>query len=313
MFRKMKKRKLTKLERSDLTIGYLFMTPAIFYLIFWTILPIVVAFILSFTNYDIIRHDILDPFNGKIKFVGLSNYLMALKNPIFQRSLWQTMYYALGSVILTTTVGLILALIAHNAKGKNFFRVAYYIPTVTAIAALVIIFDGMFRPGTGITDFLSLFGIPAVQWREDPRFAMPLAIIMAVWSGAGYNMLIYLAGLQEIPKDVYEAASMDGASRIKQFFHITFPLLNNKTFFLMATGFIGSLQVYDVVQMLSEYGDTVATGGPSGSLWTVVYYIYYVGWSQNKMGRASAISFLLLIVIMIFTFIQRKLFKDQTY
>lgn len=313
MFKRIKKRKLTKLERSDYRIGYLFMAPGIFYLIFWTVLPILVAFLISFTNYDMLRHDILNPFNGKIKFVGLDNYIMALKNPIFKRAVWQTMYYALFAVILTTFAGLLLALIAHNAKGKNFFRVAYYIPTVTAIAALVIIFDGMFRPDTVVTNFLSIFGIPPVQWREDPRFSMQLAILMAVWSGAGYSMLIYLAGLQEIPKSVYEAASLDGASRIKQFFHITFPLLNNKTFFLMATGFIGSLQVYDVVQMLSEYGDMPATGGVGGSLWTVVYYIYYVGWTQSKMGRAAAISFLLLLIIMVFTIIQRKIFKDQTY
>lgn len=309
----LKKRKLTKLERSDYAIGYLFMAPSIFYLIFWTIFPILIAFLISFTNYDMLRHDILDPFNGKIKFVGLDNYIMALKNPIFQKAVWQTMYYALGAVIFTTFGGLILALIAHNAKGKNFFRVAYYIPTVTAIAALVIIFDGMFRPATPLLDFLSFFGIPSVQWREDPSFTMPLAIIMSVWSGAGYCMLIYLAGLQEIPNDVYEAASLDGASRIRQFLHITFPLLNNKTFFLMATGFIGALQVYDIVQMLSEYGDAPATGGAQGSLWTVVYYVYYVGWTQSKMGRAAAISFLLLLIILGFTWVQRKIFKDQTY
>lgn len=310
---KRRKRGLTKLEKSDHAIGYLFMAPAIIYLIVWTLLPILVAFILSFTNYDMIQSDILNPFNGKIKFVGINNYLMALKNPIFQRSLWQTIYYSLGSVVLTTFVGLILALIAHNSKGKSFFRVAYYIPTVTSVAALVIIFDGMFRQNTIVTNFLAVLGVPSVHWREDPRFAMLLAILMAVWSGAGYCMLIYLAGLQEIPKDVYEAASLDGAPRIKQFTHITFPLLNNKTFFLMATGFIGALQVYDVVQMLSEYGDMPSTGGTNGSLWTVVYYIYYVGWTQCKMGRAAAISFILLIIIMAFTFVQRKIFKDQTY
>ncbi|HLO13112.1 MAG TPA: sugar ABC transporter permease [Pseudoneobacillus sp.] len=313
MILKTKRRKLTKLERSDYAIGYLFMAPSIIYLLFWTIFPILIAFIISFTNYDMLRHDILDPFNGKIKFVGIDNYIMALKNPIFQKAVWQTMYYALGAVVFTTFGGLILALIAHNSKGKNFFRVAYYIPTVTAIAALVIIFDGMFRPATPVTDFLSFFGIPAVQWREDPMFTMPLAILMSVWSGAGYAMLIYLAGLQEIPNDVYEAASLDGAPRIKQFLYITFPLLNNKTFFLMATGFIGALQVYDIVQMLSEYGDAPSTGGANGSLWTVVYYVYYVGWTQSKMGRAAAISFLLLLIIIAFTFIQRKIFKDQTY
>ena len=142
---------------------------------------------------------------------------------------------------------------------------------------------------------------------------MPLAIIMSVWSGAGYTMLIYLAGLQDIPQSVYEAAMLDSASRYKQFLHITLPLLNNKTFFLMATGFIGSLQVYDTVQMMADYGDYVITGGVGGSLWTAVYYIYYVGWTQNKMGRASAVSFLLFLVIILVTFVQRKLFKDQTY
>jgi multiple sugar transport system permease protein len=308
-----KKKKLNRIEKNDNIMGYLFLSPAIIMLIVWIILPIIIAFVLSFTNYDVLRDNITQPFNGDIDFVGFDNYVMAIENPIFRQALGQTMYYAFGAVILTTALGLILALIAHNAKGKGFFRIAYYIPTVTSVAVLVIIFDGLFRPDTIISDFLQSFGIPAIRWRQEPSFTMPLAIIMAVWAGAGYSMLIYLAGLQEIPKSVYEAASLDSAPRFKQFLHITFPLLNNKTFFLMATGFIGSLQVYDAVQMLEDYGDAPITGGPEGSLWTVVYYIYYVGWQQNKMGRASAISFLLLIVIMMFTLVQRKIFKDQTY
>lgn len=315
MFEKNKKKKapLNKLESNEAWIGYLFMAPTLFYLIVWTALPILVAFIMSFTNYDMLKHDILKPFGSGVKFVGIDNYIMALKNPIFQRALLQTIVYALVTVVLTTMVGLILALIAHNAKGKNFFRIAYYIPCVTSVAALVIIFDAIFRQDTTVTNFLSMFGIPEMSWRASQQFAMPLAIIMQVWVGAGYCMLIYLAGLQEIPKSVYEAAQLDSTPRFKQFLYITFPLLNNKTFFLVATGFIGALQVYDVVQMLAEYGDKPMVGGPGGTLWTVVYYIYYVGWTQSKMGRAAAISFLLLICIMLFTFIQRKIFKDQTY
>ena len=304
---------MTKLERSDSLFGLIFMAPVIFYLVVWTLLPILVAFVLSFTNYDILNHDLLSPFTSGIEFVGLKNYLLAIKNPIFQRSIVQTIVYSFGSVLFTTFFGLLFAVIAHNAKGKSVFRVVYYLPCVTSVASLVIIFDAIFRQGTVVTDFLSVFGVPSVQWRFDPNFAMPLAILMAVWSGAGYCMLIYLAGLQEIPKSVYEAADLDSAPRIKQFLYITFPLLNNKTSFLMITGFIGALQVYDVVQLLSEYGDKPLVGGPGGSLWTVVYYIYYVGWTQNKMGRAAAISFLLLLIIMVFTIIQRRLFKDKTY
>lgn len=307
------KRKLTKLETHDNVIGLVFMAPVIFYLVFWLLVPIVAAFVLSFTNYDILVHDLFNPAGSGLKFVGLSNYIMTLKNPIFQRSVWQTMYYALGSVIFTTLFGLLFALVAHNAKGKSFFRIAYYVPCVTSIATLVIIFDAIFRKGTSVTNFLALLGLPAVHWRFDPVMAMPLAILMAVWSGAGYSMLIYLAGLQEIPKSVYEAASLDSTPRFKQFLYITFPLLNNKTAFLMVTGFIGSLQVFDVLQLMAEYGDMPLIGGPDGSLWSVVYYIYYVGWTQNKMGRAAAVSFLLLILIMIFTFVQRKLFSDKTY
>lgn len=306
-------RKKTKLEKADNIFGLLFMLPAIVYLFLWTLVPIIAALLLSFTNYDILIHDIFHPIQSELKFVGINNYKLALANPIFRKAVWQTITYSFLSVLFITFFGLLFAIIAHNAKGKGFFRVAYYIPCVTAIASLVIIFDAIFRPNTAVTNFLSTLGIPSVHWRFDARFAMPLAVIMAVWSGAGYSMIIYLAGLQEIPNSVYEAADLDGASRFKQFIHITFPLLNNKTSFLLITGFIGALQVFDVVQMLSEYGDKPLVGGPGGALWTAVYYIYYVGWQQNKMGRAAAISFLLLLIIMIFTLVQRLLFKDKTY
>ena len=303
----------TKLQRSDERLAYLFMLPSIFYLLVWVVLPILAAFVLSFTNYDILKHNILDLKNSGITFVGFKNYELTLKNPIFKQALGNTFYYAFGSVILTNALGLGLALVANSARHKSFFRVAYYIPCITSAATLVIIFDALFRPGTPLTNFLSLFGVPQVQWRITKEYTMPLAILMSVWSGAGYSMLIYLAGLQEIPKSVYEAAMLDSAPRFKQFRYVTLPLLNNKTFFLLATGFIGSLQVYDTVQMMADYGDYVITGGVGGSLWTFVYYIYYVGWTQNKMGRASAVSFILFVIIMAFTFVQRKLFKDQTY
>ncbi len=307
------RRKLTKLEVHDNIFGLAFMSPVIFYLVVWLLLPILAAFILSFTNYDILQHDLFNPVGTGLKFIGLTNYKITLMNPIFRKAVLQTMVYAFGSVIFTTFFGLLFAVIAHNAKGKTFFRIAYYIPCITSVTSLVVIFDAIFRKGTTVSNFLALFGLPATHWRFDPAMAMPLAIIMAVWSGAGYSMLIYLAGLQEIPKTVYEAADLDSASRFKQFLYITFPLLNNKTAFLMITGFIGSLQVFEVLQLLAEYGEMPLMGGPEGKLWSVVYYIYYVGWTQNKMGRAAAVSFLLLLLIMIFTFIQRKLFPDKTY
>ncbi len=311
--KKKTKKKYNKLERNENIMAYIFLAPTIFYLLFWTILPILSSFFMSFTNYDMINHNILKPFSSGIEFVGLTNYKLTLNNQIFKVALSNTATYAFFAVFSTTFMGLMLALIAHSAKGKNFFRVAYYIPTVTAIAALIIIFDGMFRPGTLVTDFLAFFGVPIAEWRTSSDFALPLAIIMSVWVGMGYSMLIYLAGLQEISNDVYEAASLDSAPKFKQFIYITFPLLNNKTFFLLATGFIGAFQVFESLQMLAEYGDAPLVGGPGDSLWSVVYYVYYVGWMQNKMGRASAVSFILLIIIIIFTFIQRKIFKDQTY
>lgn len=303
----------TKLQRSDERLAYLFMLPTIIYLVVWVLIPILSALVLSFTNYDILKHDIMKLGDSGMKFIGLKNYELTFKNPIFKQAIGNTFYYSIVSVICTNALGLFLALIAHKSRYKSFFRIAYYIPCITAAASLVIIFDSLFRPGTALTNVLSFFGVPEVQWRITEGYAMPLAIIMSVWAGAGYSMLIYLAGLQEIPKSVYEAATLDSAPRFKQFWHITFPLLNNKTFFLIATGFIGSLQIYNTVQMMADYGDYVITGGVGGTLWTAVYYIYYVGWTQNKMGRASAVSFILFIIIMLFTFVQRKLFKDQTY
>lgn len=305
--------RLSRLDRNSYILGYVFMAPTIAYLLVWTLFPILVALVLSFTNYDILKHNITNLANPGISWVGFHNYRLALDNPIFHRAIYQTIYFAFASVVITTLLGLLLALIAHSAKGKNFFRIAYFIPCITTLTSLIIIFDGLLRPDTLVTRFLAVLGLPEVVWRITPGYAMPMAIIMAIWAGAGYSMIIYLAGLQEIPASLYEAASMDGASRSRQFLHITFPLLNNKTFFLVATGFIGSLQVYESVQILADYGERPQTGGPGGTLWTAVYYIYNVGWTQNKMGRAAAISFLLFILIMLFTAMQRWIFKDQTY
>lgn len=307
------RKKRSRLARNNTIAAYIFMTPTIFYLVFWMIIPIVAALILSFTNYNLLEHNLFNPVASGLKFIGFNNFAITLKNSTFQRSVIQTMVFAFFTVVLTNIFGLAFALIANSLRGKSFYRTAYFIPNITSVAVLVIIFDALFRKGSLVLQFLSLFGIPEKTWRVSPEYVMPLAIIMTVWVGAGYSMLIFLAGLQEITQEVYEAASIDGASPSQSFFHITLPLLNNKTFFLMATGFIGALQVFDIMQILSQSGESPIVGGPGGNLWTVVYYVYDVGWTQNKMGRASAVSFLLLIIIVVFTAVQRKIFKDETY
>lgn len=282
--------------------GYAFMLPFIASISIFLIGPLIYAFIISFKEFSF-----LNPETSR--WVGFANYIKLFSDPTFKRALLNTTLYSLGVVPTQLIIALILALIVNsNIKGKTFFRVAYYIPTVTSTVAVSVIFLYLFKADGLVNALLAKFGIQGPAWFNDVRFALPSIMMMAIWSSVGNYMVIFLAGLQDIPSELYEAAEVDGANKFQRFFKITLPMLRPIVFFNLVMSLIGTFQVFDQAYVVSQ-----GTGGPLDATMTVVLDIYRTGFRDFNMGYASAMAFVLFVIILILTLIQRKLFKEETY
>jgi multiple sugar transport system permease protein len=284
----------------DPLAGLLFIMPAFVSLTVFLFGPILYAFWLSFQEFTFINPDLS-------KFVGLDNYLRLFEDERFRKALWNTSIYSLGVVPVQVIIALILALIVDSRiKGKTFFRVSYFLPTVTSTVAVSVMFLNLFKKDGLVNQILGLFGIEGRSWLLDVDFALPSIMFIAVWTTVGHFMVIYLAGLQEIPTELYEAAEMDGAGPIRKFWHITLPLLKPTTFFIVVMSIIGTFQVFDTMYVISK-----GEGGPLDATLTVVLYLYNVAFKEFEMGYASAIAFFLFFVILVLTVVQRKFFGEE--
>ncbi|MHB1683984.1 MAG: carbohydrate ABC transporter permease [Bacilli bacterium] len=272
--------------------GYLFMLPAFVSLCVFLLGPILYSFYISFFHFSF-----LDPQNAT--WAGFDNYLHLFVDPIFLQALGNTTEYTLGVVPIQTAIALFLALIANRIRGKTFFRIAYYLPTITSTVAVAVMFIFIFNPSGLLNSLLSHFGIQGPNYFNDTRFALPAVMVMAIWSSVGQFMIIYLAGLQDIPEDVYEAASIDGASGWSMLRYVTIPMLRRTTFLIVVMGMIGCFQVFDSVYVISG-----GNGGPIGATMTVVLDLFNKAFKDMSMGYASAMAFALFAIIMVFTLIQ---------
>ncbi|SHF16318.1 carbohydrate ABC transporter membrane protein 1, CUT1 family [Thermoanaerobacter uzonensis DSM 18761] len=282
--------------------GYAFVLPFIASISIFLIGPLIYAFIISFKEFSFLNPE-------ASRWVGFANYIKLFSDPTFKRALLNTTLYSLGVVPTQLIIALILALIVNsNIKGKTFFRVAYYIPTVTSTVAVSVIFLYLFKADGLVNALLAKFGIQGPAWFNDVRFALPSIMMMAIWSSVGNYMVIFLAGLQDIPSELYEAAEVDGANKFQRFFKITLPMLRPIVFFNLVMSLIGTFQVFDQAYVVSQ-----GTGGPLDATMTVVLDIYRAGFRDFNMGYASAMAFALFVIILILTLIQRKLFKEETY
>ncbi|ADH60536.1 binding-protein-dependent transport systems inner membrane component [Thermoanaerobacter mathranii subsp. mathranii str. A3] len=282
--------------------GYAFALPFIASISIFLIGPLIYAFIISFKEFSFLNPE-------ASQWIGFANYIKLLSDPTFKRALLNTTLYSLGVVPTQLVIALILALIVNSdIKGKTFFRVAYYIPTVTSTVAVSVIFLYLFKADGLVNALLAKFGIQGPTWFNDVRFALPSIMMMAIWSSAGNYMVIFLAGLQDIPSELYEAAEVDGANKFQRFFKITLPMLRPIVFFNLVMSLIGTFQVFDQAYVVSQ-----GTGGPLDATMTVVLDIYRTGFRDFNMGYASAMAFVLFVIILILTLIQRKLFKEETY
>jgi len=282
--------------------GYAFALPFIASISIFLIGPLIYAFIISFKEFSFLNPE-------ASQWIGFANYIKLLSDPTFKRALLNTTLYSLGVVPTQLVIALILALIVNSdIKGKTFFRVAYYIPTVTSTVAVSVIFLYLFKADGLVNALLAKFGIQGPTWFNDVRFALPSIMMMAIWSSVGNYMVIFLAGLQDIPSELYEAAEVDGANKFQRFFKITLPMLRPIVFFNLVMSLIGTFQVFDQAYVVSQ-----GTGGPLDATMTVVLDIYRTGFRDFNMGYASAMAFVLFVIILILTLIQRKLFKEETY
>jgi len=272
--------------------GYLFILPAVVSLTVFLLGPIVYAFIISFQRFSF-----LDPSSAK--FVGLENYIHLFRDPEFLRALWNTTLYSLGVVPMQTAIAMLLAIVVNQVRGKTFFRVAYYLPSITSTVAVSVMFIFIFEPSGLLNRFLQLFGIHGPNYFNDPVFALPAIMVLAVWSTVGQFMIIYLAGLQDIPTEVYEAAALDGARGWQMLRFITIPLLRRTTFLVVVMSLIGTYQVFDQVYVISG-----GNGGPLNSTMTVMLDLYRKGFRTMQMGYASSIAFFLFVILLALTLVQ---------
>ncbi|MGH2561157.1 MAG: carbohydrate ABC transporter permease [Thermomicrobiales bacterium] len=280
------------MSRSNERIGYLFILPSFIHLVVFLVIPIGFSLYLSF-------HDWNGPNFQDAPFIGLDHYRFLRGDTRFWNAMENTAYYTLLSVPLGMAISLLVAVVMNQKlRAVNLFRTLFFMPVISSWVAVSIIWITLLDPTSGIVNYLlTRIGLPSVQWLNDPTWAMPALVLIAIWKGLGFSMVIWLAGLQAIPAELQEAAALDGAGRWSSFWNITLPLLAPTTFFLAITGVIGSFQVFAPMYVITK-------GGPLDSTNVVVFEIYRRAFTEFKMGYASAQSWVLFAVIFTATLIQ---------
>src|SRR5574344_455234 len=279
------------LKEKNINYGLIFVLPAFLGTLIFIIIPVIASFSLSFFDWDLLNTP---------KFVGFQNYIEIFKDPIFLKILTNTIVFALASSFFGEIIPLILASVLNSKiRGSDFFKTAYFLPFITPMIVIAIVWQWIFDPNIGALNYLLHLNI---NWLYDTNLAMPAVIIVSVWKLIGYNMLIFLAGFSSINNSVFEAAKIDGASPVQTFFKITIPMLSPTIFFVIIITAISSFQVFDLIYLMTQ-------GGPINSTNVLVYAIYKNAFEYFKIGYASAAAYILFIIIFILTFIQFGLKK----
>lgn len=280
--------------------GWLFIAPVILGILVFQFAPLLVSIYASLTDWDGI---------SPARFVGLNNFkTLFTGDPLFITTLKNTAYFTIGSVPVSIAVGFGLALLCNQPiRGVAIFRTAYFAPFVTNIVAIGFVWFYFFQPTDGVLNgILGVGGIHGPAWLSSSTWVMPALISVSVWQGVGYPMIILLAGLQGVPVELQEAATVDGAGRFRRMWSITMPLLTPQFFFLSITQFISSFQVFGLIYVLTK-------GGPGHDSTVYIYYLYQNAFAYGKMGYASAMAWLVFVLIALVTLVQWKLQKRWVF
>lgn len=291
----------TMMQARDAVWGYVFLLPWVVGLIVFWLGPIIMSFVLSFTQYDVISTP---------QVIGLANYQMAFfGDKLFWPSILRTIEYSAVVVPVGLLGALLLAsLLNRGVRGTNVFRGAFFIPTLTPSVALAMVWIWILQPTIGPVNYgLRLVGVTGPTWLNSPQWALPSIILINLWASMGGNaMIIFLAGLQGVPQELYEAASLDGAGGWSRFRHITFPMISPTFFFNLVLGVIGALKVFTTAFVSTQ-------GGPDYATWFFALHIYQQAFAFFKMGYGSALAWIFVVLVLIFTYFQLRMSRRWVY
>lgn len=302
MSRRVQHQTLNVDTRSLRRAAYLFLAPGLIPILLFFFIPALAAFLLSFTDFDIYA---LGDFRNA-RFVGLKNYIQLFSDPLFWKSMANTFYYVLvgGPLSVAVSLGMALLVTSRLVRFGGFFRTVYFAPVVTTLVAVAVVWRFIYHPRFGLLNYaLSFFGIDPIDWLGNPVWAMPAIILMSIWKGFGYNMIIFVAGLQSIPEELYEAARIDGASTWHQFKSITLPMLAPTALFIGIITMINNFQLFAEPYVMTQ-------GGPLNSTLSIVLLMYQQGFRWWNMGYSAAIAFVLFGIILAGSLIQSRLGKQ---
>ncbi len=288
------------MARADAFWGYAMIAPGLIGLLIFYIWPMLQTFYFSFTEWG--------PF-GDAEWTGMSNYRELFHGPEFLMALRNTLVYTVLSVSITEAIALVLAvLLNQKLRGMSVYRTLYFIPVVTMPVAIGLVWRWLYNSDYGIINYLlGLLGIEGANWLSDPDLALYAIVVVLVWSGIGYALVLFLAGLQTIPAEYYDAASVDGAGALVTFFRITLPLLSPTVFFVTVISLINSLQVFDEIFVMISSGRSASTSPVIDQTQSLVYLFYKNTFVINEQGQGAAVVLTLFILIVLITLIQFRL------
>lgn len=289
--------KYSRVERGQRRAAYLMLAPATLHVALWIAVPVLATVALSLTDYDVLTPP---------RWTGLSNYLEIYRDEEFRQATWHTVVYTFFTVPVAMAVAVVIAvMLGQQLRGRAFYRAAFFLPHVTATVAIAMVWRWIYDPQVGLLNSaLEFVGLAPHPWLSDPNTAMPAVIMLGIWQGIGIKMLIYLAALQNIPGELYEAAEIDGASKVQQFVHITLPLLKPATFFVFVISVIAAFQVFDQIYVLTD-------GGPANATSVMTYEVYRSAFRDFRMGLACAQSVVLFAFLFTLTVVNRRLTRSD--
>ncbi len=294
---KMKRNSSTKKEQQFW--AYIFLFFPLMLLAIFVFIPILFSLAISFFDWELMA--------SQQKFIDINNYIEIFGDKIFYKAMLNTVLYTIGVVPIQTMLALFLAFVMNQKiRGRTFFRTAFYIPAVTSSVVTSIIFVAIYSKEGLLNSILGNFGFAANDWLTNPHTALISIMMLNIWTTSGYFMVSFLAGLQNIPNSLYEAAKLEGATKRQQFWHITVPMVRPVTYFVVVMGLIGCFQVFDQVFVMSD-------GGPNNATTTMSFYVYQNAFRYFRLGYGAATAIVLAGIIMIVTVIQKKYFPPNPY
>jgi multiple sugar transport system permease protein len=296
--------RLSSWRRDEATMAWLFSTPAIFFLTVFLVVPFLMAIGLSFTDQRLIPNP-----NLPTQFIGFRNFARLLGDEAFLRGLLNNFYFVVVVVPLQTALALFLAILVNQKlKGVNVYRTIYFTPVVTTMVVVAIIWTFLYNPGQGLINAfiqtISFGRLGPYSWLQNTKLVFPSIMLLSIWQGAGFQMVIYLAGLQDIPDELYEAANVDGANVIQQFLHVTLPQLRNTTIFVVLSTTILAFKLFTQVEVMTK-------GGPQNASITTIVHLVHQGWQNLKVGYASAISIVFFLIVLGVSLLQRYFLREE--